>query len=78
MKICADSCRNRTLEDLDAYFDIDSPHKTIIPIGDKTAKQRERPLEAIEAEQARIEAMASSKDVDAAKTHTAHIEEVRV
>lgn len=68
---------NRTLEDLDAYFDIDSPHKTIIPIGDKTAKQRARPLEAIEAEQARIEAMASGKDVDASKTYTSHIEEVR-
>jgi hypothetical protein len=54
---------NRTLEDLDAYFDIDSPHKTIIPVGDRVAKQRDRPLEA-------------SRDYDTAKTHTAHIEEV--
>lgn len=57
---------------------MDSPHKTIIPISDKIAKQRERPLEAIEAEQARIEAAGAGKDVDAAKTHTAHVEEVGV
>lgn len=69
---------NRTLEDLDAYFDADSPHKTIIPIGDITAKQRARPQEAIDAEIARIEAMGASKDVDAvkAKSHTAHVEEI--
>ncbi|KAF2731018.1 general substrate transporter [Polyplosphaeria fusca] len=67
---------NRTLEDLDAYFDADSPHKTIIPVGDKVAKQRARPLEAIEAEQARIEAATGGKDIDVAKTHTAHVERV--
>ena len=67
---------NRTLEDLDAYFDIDSGHKTIIPIGDKVAKSSTRPLEAIEAEQARIEVAAGGKDIDAAKSHTTHIEEV--
>jgi hypothetical protein len=48
---------NRTLEDLDAYFDRDSVHKTIIPIGDKTAKQSARPVEAIEAERLRVEAV---------------------
>lgn len=45
---------NRTLEDLNDYFDRDSPHRTIIRISDKTAKQHERPLEAIEAERRRI------------------------
>jgi hypothetical protein len=46
---------NRTLEDLDDYFDTDSPHSTIIRIGDKVAKQHHRPAEAIEAERRRIE-----------------------
>ncbi|KAJ5168412.1 uncharacterized protein N7482_004006 [Penicillium canariense] len=44
----------RTLEDVDVYFDRDSNHRTIIPIHDKTAKQTMRPLEAIEAEAARV------------------------
>lgn len=46
---------NRTLEDLDDYFDKDSNHTTIIRIGDKVAKQHQRPQEAIEAERKRIE-----------------------
>jgi hypothetical protein len=46
---------NRTLEDLDDYFAKDSPHSTIIRIGDKVAKQHHRPAEAIEAERKRIE-----------------------
>ena len=46
---------NRTLEDLDDYFDKDSPHKIIIRIDDKVAKQHHRPTEAIEAERRRIE-----------------------
>jgi hypothetical protein len=46
---------NRTLEDLDDYFAKDSPHSTIIRIGDKVAKQHHRPAEAIEAERTRIE-----------------------
>lgn len=46
---------NRTLEDLDDYFDTDSPHSTIIRFGDKVAKQHHRPAEAIEAEGRRIE-----------------------
>jgi len=46
---------NRTLEDLDDYFDKDSPHSTIIRIGDRVAKQHHRPIEAIEAERRRIE-----------------------
>ncbi|PSN70514.1 general substrate transporter [Corynespora cassiicola Philippines] len=67
---------NRTLEDLDAYFDIDSGHKTVIGIGDKVAKQRLRPLEAIEAEQERIAAATGGKATNASKTHIEHIEEV--
>jgi len=48
---------NRTLEDLDDYFDsTTSPHRTIIPIGDRVAKQHRRPAEAIEAERRRVEA----------------------
>ena len=45
---------NRTLEDLDEYFDIDSGHNTIIPISDKIAKSTARPQEAIDAERRRI------------------------
>lgn len=45
---------NRTLEDLDEYFDVDSGHKTIIPIGDKIAKSTTRPQEALDAERRRI------------------------
>jgi hypothetical protein len=45
---------NRTLEDLDEYFDVDSGHKTIIPIGDKIAKSTTRPQEAFDAETRRI------------------------
>jgi hypothetical protein len=45
---------NRTLEDLDEYFDVDSCHKTIIPIGDKIAKSTARPQEALDAERRRI------------------------
>ncbi|KAI1322609.1 hypothetical protein F5Y16DRAFT_404320 [Xylariaceae sp. FL0255] len=41
---------NRTLEDLDAYFDWDLGHPTIIPIGDKVTKSSKRPLEAIDVE----------------------------
>lgn len=52
---------NRTLEDLDAYFDRDSGHPTIIPIRDTVAKSSKRPLEAIEAEAARV-AMAHTAD----------------
>ena len=57
---------NRTLEDLDDYFDIDSPHKIPIPIGDKVAKQHLRPQEAIEAERKRI-ALATSLQHDGQK-----------
>lgn len=45
----------RTLEDSDAYCDIDSSQKKIIPISDKIAKQRSRPSELVEAE--RIESV---------------------
>lgn len=64
---------NRTLEDLDAYFDRDSGHKTIIPIGDKVAKQTARPLEVIEAEARRV---AESKTTDLQKATAVHVEDV--
>lgn len=64
---------SRTLEDLDAYFDIDSPHKTIIPIGDRVAKQRSRPTELMEAEADRIEV---GKGTVAAKGYSTHLESV--
>lgn len=63
---------NRTLEDLDAYFDRDSGHKTIIPIGDKVAKQTTRPLEAIEAEARRV---AEGKTMDLHKVTAVHVED---
>lgn len=52
---------NRTLEDLDAYFDRDSGHGIIIPISDKVAKSTKRPQEAIDAENARV-VMAETAD----------------
>lgn len=68
----------RTLEDLNAYFDIDSGHKWYIPINDKAAKSSTRPLEAIEAEQARIAAAAGSKKIDIGKDDTTHVEQVDI
>jgi hypothetical protein len=65
---------NRSLEDLDAYFDRDSGHTTIIPIGDKVAKGTARPLEAIEAEARRV--AASGKQIDANKVSSTHVEDV--
>ena len=53
----------------DDYFDSrSSPHRTIIPIGDKVAKQHRRPAEAIEAERRRVEAadIAAAADGDGA------------
>lgn len=67
---------NRTLEDLDAYFDIDSGHKTIIAVGDKIAKSSTRPLEAIEAEESRIANAAAGGKVDGGKGYASHIEVV--
>lgn len=64
---------NRTLEDLDAYFDRDSGHKTIIPIGDKVAKQTARPLEAIEAE---ARGVADGTTTDSHKVTAVHVEDV--
>lgn len=65
---------NRTLEDLDDYFDRDSGHKTVIPIGDKVAKQHQRPQEAIDAERRRI-AMATESEVAHRKlSETEHVE----
>lgn len=62
-KSIANSQRQRTLEDLNEYFDKDSPHGIIIRIGDKVAKQHERPQEVIDAEQRRIEMVSESKVV---------------
>jgi hypothetical protein len=65
---------NRTLEDLDAYFDRDSGHKTIIPFGDKSSKSTARPLEAIEAEARRV--AASGKQIEANKVSATHVEDI--
>ena len=65
---------NRTLEDLDAYFDRDSGHGIIIPINAKAAKSTRRPQEAIDAENARV-AMAENVDSKAqAKLSVEHEE----
>ncbi|KAF1952716.1 general substrate transporter [Byssothecium circinans] len=68
----------RTLEDLNAYFDIDSGNTWYIPIGDKAAKSSKRPLAAIEAEETRIAAASSGKTIDAGKNVTAHVENVDI
>ena len=65
---------NRTLEDLDDYFDKDSGHKTIIPIGDKIAKQHQRPQEAIDAERRRIELATESGAVKRKMSETHYVE----
>lgn len=69
---------NRTLEDLDDYFDKSSPHRTIIRIGDKVAKQHRRPAEAIEAERRRVESANFSADGDAVKGGKQFVEHVEV
>uniref|UniRef100_A0A8H7N0U1 Major facilitator superfamily (MFS) profile domain-containing protein n=1 Tax=Bionectria ochroleuca TaxID=29856 RepID=A0A8H7N0U1_BIOOC len=66
---------NRTLEDLNAYFDIDSGHSTIIPIGDKVAKSSKRPQEAIDAEASRV-AMAAAADGKGHDVAVEHAEDV--
>lgn len=63
----------RTLEDLDWYFDFDSPHRMIIPNRDKVAKQRIRPVEFIKAE---VERIAVRKSTAEAKGDIAHVESV--
>lgn len=65
---------NRSLEDLNAYFDRDSGHSTIIPFGDKIAKSTARPLEAIEAEARRI--ASSGKQIGTIEASATHVEEV--
>ncbi|KAK5162871.1 uncharacterized protein LTR77_011128 [Saxophila tyrrhenica] len=67
---------NRTLEDLDAYFDRDSGHTTIIRIGDKVAKQHKRPQEAIDAERRRIEMTTEAEVFDRKLSGISHVEEV--
>lgn len=67
---------NRTLEDLDAYFDRDSGHPTIIRIGDKESKKTARPIAAIEAEAARIEASDGIKKMGPAASHVEDIDQV--
>lgn len=69
---------NRTLEDLDDYFDKSSPHRSIIRIGDKVAKQHHRPAEAIEAERRRVESANFGTKDDAAKGGKPYVEHVEV
>jgi hypothetical protein len=54
---------NRTLEDIDEYFDDDSGHKLIIPFGDKATKSTARPAEALEAEMRRVAVAEGKKDI---------------
>ena len=49
---------------MDWYFDVESPHKTIIPNRDKVAEQRIKPVEFIEAE---VERTAVGKGIAEAK-----------
>ncbi|KAF4627587.1 hypothetical protein G7Y89_g10564 [Cudoniella acicularis] len=65
---------NRTLEDIDEYFDIDSGHTTIISIGDKATKSTARPQEAIDAELRRV--TVADKKVEAQKSAVTHVEEI--
>ena len=67
---------NRTLEDLDAYFDRDSGHPTIIRVGDKEAKQTARPIATIEAEARRIEASDGIKKMGPTATHVEDVDQV--
>lgn len=69
---------NRTLEDMDEYFGKDSPHSTIIAIGDRVAKQHKRPREAIEAESRRIALAVESQQIEQvkAKSSSTWIEDV--
>ena len=66
---------NRTLEDIDEYFDQDAGHKLIIPFGDKVAKSTARPQEAIDAEMRRV--AVADKTNDAMKADVDHVEEIR-
>lgn len=73
----ADHCKttNRTLEDLDDYFDRDSGNPTFIKISNKMAKSKDRPVEAVEAERMRV-AAAAEWDSKMKIDDTAHVEEV--
>ncbi|KAI9820746.1 MAG: hypothetical protein M1827_005116 [Pycnora praestabilis] len=62
---------DRTLEDLDYYFDIDSPPHTLVPNTEKTAKQRARPVKLIEAEAQRVE---TGKELVGSKAFSSHVE----
>ena len=65
----------RTLEDLNAYFDVDSGNTWYIPIKDKIAKSSVRPVAAIEAEQARIQAASGGKMIEQGKG-ASHVEQI--
>lgn len=71
---CYPETANRTLEDLDDYFDRDSGHKAIIPIGDKVAKQHRRPQEAIDAERRRIEMATEAGALDKKTGSVSYVE----
>ena len=60
----------RTLKDVDAYSDVDGPHKIIIPYGDQAAKQRTRPAECVEAEQERTH---FGRETVGAKSRSTHV-----
>ncbi len=67
---------NRTLEDLDDYFDQDSGHGVIINIGDKIAKQHQRPQEAIDAERRRIDMATNSEILQRKFSSAGYVERV--
>ena len=67
---------NRTLEDIDEYFDKDSGHKLIIPLGDKATKSTTRPAEALEAEMRRV-AVADGKADVLKSGATEHVEDAQ-
>ena len=65
---------NRNHEDNDQYFYRESGHKTKIPIGDKIAKQHQRPQEAIDAERRRIAMATESEIIQRKLSETGHVE----
>lgn len=65
---------NRSLEDIDQYFDVDSGHTTIIPLGDKATKSTARPQEAIDGELRRV--TVADKKAIAQKSIAVHVEHV--
>ncbi|CZR58318.1 related to sugar transporter [Phialocephala subalpina] len=67
---------NRTLEDIDEYFDVDSGHKTIIPLSDRAARSTARPQEAIDAEIRRVATSSVQFGKKLDDPTTVHVEDV--